>query len=62
MKNETVVVVINKGMVQDVYSDNTNLVAKIIDLDLKKNGEDYQSEFAWPDTQFDEEKIKELTK
>ncbi|MCZ7603134.1 MAG: hypothetical protein M5R37_09710 [Melioribacteraceae bacterium] len=59
MEREEVIVVIKKGFVQEVYSDNTNLVVKVVDLDLRKLGEEYIYEFTSPKTQSDLDKITE---
>ena len=55
-----VVIVIEGGAVRDVYSDNSNIQAVIVDLDNKKLGEEYIFNFCWPEIQFDDEEIKEL--
>ena len=59
MNGDNVVIVIEGGAVRDVYSDNSNIEAVIIDIDNKKIGEAYIHSFEWPDTQFDEEAIRE---
>ena len=43
-----------------MYSDNSNIEAVIIDIDNKKIGESFINNFQWPETQFDDEEIKEL--
>ncbi len=58
--NDIVVIVIDKGIVAEVYSDNANQRIIIVDLDNRKIGEDSITEFNWPETQFDEERIQEL--
>lgn len=58
--NDLVVIVIDKGIVTEVYSDNANQRIIIIDLDNRKIGEDSIMEFSWPETQFDEERVQEL--
>ncbi len=60
MNGDNVVIVVEGGMIQNVYSDNANILATVVDLDEKKVGEDYINTFEWPDTQFDDEEIKEL--
>ena len=60
MNGDNIVIVVNGGRVEQVYSDNANIQAMIVDLDNKKIGEEYIHTFEWPDTQFDEEEIKEL--
>ena len=60
MNGDNIVIVIEGGVVRDVYSDNSNVQAIIIDIDNKKIGEEYIHTFEWPETQFDEEEIKEL--
>jgi hypothetical protein len=60
MNGDNIVIVIEGGAVRDVYSDNSNIQAIIVDIDNKKIGEDYIYTFSWPETQFDDEEIKEL--
>ncbi|RKY91824.1 MAG: hypothetical protein DRQ01_07090 [Ignavibacteriae bacterium] len=60
MNGDNVVIVIEGGAVRDVYSDNSNVQAIIVDIDNKKIGEEYIYTFEWPDTQFDDEEIKDL--
>ena len=60
MSGDNIVIVIEGGIVRNVYSDNSNIEAVIIDIDNKKIGEEYIHTFEWPDTQFDEEEIKDL--
>ncbi len=60
MSGDNVVIVIEGGAVRDVYSDNSNIQAVIVDLDNKKIGEEYIFNFCWPEIQFDDEEIKEL--
>ncbi len=59
MSGDNVVIVIEGGAVRDVYSDNSNILATIIDLDDKQVGAEYIHTFEWPDTQFDEDAIRE---
>ena len=59
MSGDNVVIVIEGGMVTEVYSDNANIQAIVVDLDEKKVGENYINTFEWPDTQFDEDAIRE---
>lgn len=61
MESDTVVIIVEKGYVSEVYSGNAGLVVRVIDLDMKRIGEQYISEFTWPETQFDEDKINERT-
>ncbi len=58
--NDLVVIVIDKGIVAEVYSDNANQRIIIVDLDNRKIGEDSITEYSWPETQFDEERVQEL--
>ncbi len=60
MNGDNVVIVINGGRVEQVYSDNANIQAIVVDLDNKKIGEEYIFNFCWAETQFDDEAIKEL--
>ena len=60
MNGDNVVIVINGGRVEQVYSDNANIQAIVVDLDNKKIGEEYIFNFCWPETQFDDEEIKDL--
>ena len=58
--NDLVVIVIDKGIVSEVYSDNANQRIIIVDLDNKTIGENAITEFSWPETQFDDERVEEL--
>jgi hypothetical protein len=60
MSGDNVVIVIYRGGVVNVYSDNANVLATVVDLDDRALGENYIHTFEWPDTQFDEEVIKEV--
>jgi hypothetical protein len=60
MSGDNIVIVVNGGRVEQVYSDNANILATVVDLDEKKVGESYINTFEWPDTQFDDDEIKEL--
>ncbi len=60
MNGDNIVIVVNGGRVEQVYSDNANIQAMIVDLDNKKIGEEYIHTFEWPDTQFDEDAIREV--
>ena len=59
MNGDNIVIVVNGGRVEQVYSDNANILATIIDLDDKQVGAEYIHTFEWPDTQFDEDAIRE---
>ena len=60
MSGDNVVIVVYRGGVVNVYSDNANVLATVVDLDDRELGENYIHTFEWPDTQFDEEVIKEV--
>ena len=60
MNGDNQIIVIEGGAVRDVFSDNSNVQAIIVDIDNKKISEEYIHTFEWPDTQFDEEEIKKL--
>ena len=60
MNGDNIVIIVEGGVVQTVYSDNANVQAIVIDLDDKKTGGDFIHTFEWPDTQFDEEEVKNL--
>lgn len=60
MSGDNIVIIVEGGVVQTVYSDNANEKIVVIDIDNRKIGEDSIAEFTWPGTQFDEEEIKEL--
>ena len=60
MNGDNVVIVIEGGMVTEVYSDNANEKIVVIDIDNRKIGEDSITEFTWPDTQYDDERVEEL--
>ena len=51
---------IEGGAVRNVYPDNSNIQAIIVDIDNKKIGEEYIHTIEWFDTQFDDEVIKDL--
>jgi hypothetical protein len=59
MNGDNLVIIVEGGVVQSVYSDNANVQAIVIDLDDKKAGGTFIHIFEWPDTQFDEEAIRE---
>jgi len=58
--NDVVVLVIDKGMITEAYSDNANQRIIIVDLDCRRTGEDSITELSWPETQFDDERVNEL--
>jgi len=60
MNGDNIIIVIEGGTVRNVYSDNSNIQAVIVDIDNKNIGEDYIYTFNWPETQFDDEEIKGL--
>ncbi len=60
MDNELVVLVIEKGIITEVYSCNANQKIVVVDIDNKNVGEDPITEFTWHETQFDDERVKEL--
>jgi hypothetical protein len=60
MNGDNVVIIVSKGDVVKVYSDNVNVIATVVDLDNKINGNDYIEAYSWPDTQFDEEAIRDF--
>jgi hypothetical protein len=62
MDEEIVVIVIEGGMVTEVYSGNANEKIIIVDIDNRKIGEDSVTEFTWPKTQFDDDRVEELLK
>ena len=58
MSGDNIVIIVEGGVVQTVYSDNANILATIVDLDDKELGANYIHTFKFPDTQFDEEAIR----
>ena len=60
MSGDNVVIVVYRGGAVNIYSDNANVLATVVDLDEKKAGECYINTFEWPDTQFDEDVIREV--
>ena len=60
MSGDNVVIVVHRGGVVNVYSDNANVLATVVDLDDRALGANYIHTFEWPDTQFDEEVIREI--
>ena len=59
MSGDNVVIVVYCGGVVNVYSDNANVLATVVDLDDRELGANYIHTFEWPDTQFDEDAIRE---
>ena len=62
MDENILVVVVEKGIVTEVYSPDANMKVIVVDIDNRKIGEDSVTEFTWPDTQFDDERVEELLK
>lgn len=60
MSGDNVVIVIHRGGVVKVYSDNANVLATVVDLDDRDLGANYIHTFQWPDTQFDEDEIRDV--
>ena len=60
MERNILVVVVEKGIVMEVYSPDAYLKIIVVDEDNRKVGERYITEFSWPETQFDDERIVEL--
>jgi len=58
--NDVVVIVIDKGIITEAYSDNANQRIIIVDLDCRRIGEESITEFSWPETQFDDERVSKL--
>jgi hypothetical protein len=59
MSGDNVVVIVYRGEVVQVYADNANVLATVVDLDDREHGVNYINTFEWPHTQFDEETIRE---
>ena len=59
MSGDNVVIIIYQGGVVNVYSDNANVLATVVDLDNKNMEIIILNTFEWPDTQFDEEAIRD---
>ena len=55
-----VVIVVEGGMVTKIHSGDASARYVVVDIDNRKVGENAVSEHTWPDTQFDDEKVKEL--
>jgi len=60
MSGDNVVIIVYRGGVVNVYSDNANVLATVVDLDDRELGANYIHTFEWPETQFDEEAIREV--
>ena len=60
MSGDNVVIVVYRGGVVNVYSDNANVLATVVDLDDRELGENYIHTFQYPETQFDEDEIRDL--
>ena len=59
---EKVIVVIEGGLVTEVFSTNANGKIIVVDLDNRKVAEDCVTEYSWPETQYDDERVEELLK
>lgn len=59
MSGDNVVIIVYRGDVVKVYSDNANVLATVVDIDNRELGYQYINTFEWPDTQFDEDAIRE---
>ena len=55
---DNVVIIVYRGSVVNVYSDNANVLATVVDIDNRDQGADYIHTFEWPETQFDEDAIR----
>ncbi len=62
MEEELVVIVIEGGIVTEVYSDNANQKIIAVDIDNRKIGGNSITEFTWIDTQFDIKRVAVLLK
>ena len=62
MEKELVVIVVEDGMVTEVYNGNANQKIIVVDIDNRKIGENSITEFTWPDTQFDVKRVTVLLK
>ena len=60
MSGDNVVIVVYRGGAVNVYSDNAKVVATVVDLDDRELGANFILIFEWPDTQFDEEAIRDF--
>ena len=60
MDENILVVVVEKGIVTEVYSPDANLKIIVVDEDNRKVGESFITEFSWPNTQFDDERVEQL--
>ena len=59
---ERVVIVVEKGMVTEVYSTKSNETIIVVDIDNQNIGEESITEYSWPETQYDDERVAELLK
>lgn len=57
---EKVIIVIKGGLVTEVYSTNANGKIIVVDMDCRKTGEDSITEYSWPETQYDDDRVEEL--
>ena len=55
-----VVIVVEGGMVTKIHSGDANARFVIVDIDNRKIGENSITEYSWPETQFDDERVEEL--
>ena len=62
MSGDNVVIIVHRGGVVNIYTDNANILTIVVDLDDRELGANYIHTFEWPDTQLDEEVIGEKIK
>ena len=62
MSGDNVVIIVHRGGVVNIYTDNANILTTDVDLDDRELGANYIHTFEWPDTQLDEEVIGEKIK
>ena len=60
MSGDNVIIVVYRGGVVNVYSDNANVLATVVDLDDRELGANYIHTFEYPETEFNEEVIRQV--
>ena len=56
-----VVIVVKGGVVQDVFCTDSATLVRVIDQDDQECGDNFIHTFGWPETQWDEDRIAELS-
>jgi hypothetical protein len=60
MEENILVVVVEKGIVTEVHSPDANMKIIVVDEDNRRVCESFITEFGWPNTQFDDDRVEQL--